>query len=65
MPQKCDYRHLVDFHRLSTACRRLSSSEGAPAGFWEVFCAKSRSRGDVRVKSGEHIFPLEVDAQKV
>ena len=27
------------------ACRRLSSSEGAPAGFRGIFCARPRSRG--------------------
>ena len=32
------------------ACRRLSSSEGAPAGFWEVFCAKPRPRGRCQVQ---------------
>ena len=36
MPQKGDYTHLVDLFDL-VACRRLYSSEGAPAGVWEVF----------------------------
>ena len=38
---------LYTFSQLSSAlvaCRRLSSSEGALAGNWEVFCAKTRSR---------------------
>ena len=49
MPQKGDYTHLVNFFGL-VACTRLSSSEGAPAGFWEVFCAKSRSRGQCQAQ---------------
>ena len=40
------------------ACRRLSSSEGAPAGFWEVFCAKPRSRG--RCQAQERRTPSAV-----
>ena len=34
MPQKGDYTHVDNFLRLSS--RRLSSSEGAPAGVGEV-----------------------------
>ena len=41
------------------ACsRRLSSSEAAPAGFWEVFCAKPRSRG--RFQAQERRTPAVV-----
>ena len=40
------------------ACRRLSSSEGAPAGFREIFCAKPWSRG--RCQAQERRTPAAV-----
>ena len=58
MHRKGDYTHLVNFLRLLVACRRLSSSEGAPAGFWEVFCAKLRPRG--RCQAQEQRTPTAV-----
>ena len=43
MPQKVTTHIQTNFFGL-VACRRLSSSEGAPSGFKKVFCAKPRSR---------------------
>ena len=48
-------KRLHTFGRL-VECKRLSSSEDAPAGFWR-FSAQNRGLvGDVRLKSGEHLL---------
>ena len=48
------------------ACRRLSSSEGAPAGFWGVFCAKPWSRGrcQAQERRTSAVIPTAVRVQK-
>ena len=57
MPQKVTTHIQSTFFGL-VACRRLFLSEGAPAEFWEVFCAKPRSRG--RCQAQERRTPADV-----
>ena len=56
MPQKGDCTQSTFFGLV--ACKRVSSSEGAPAGFWGVFCSKPRSRG--RCHAQERRTPADV-----
>ena len=57
MPQKVTTHIYITFFSL-VACRRLSSSEGAPAGVGEVCWAKPRSRR--RYQAQERSLPAAV-----